>query len=202
MAKFNGTLREFKRVIGPRLRNLVQTWTRTHKESVGACENCGSGEQLESAHVKGSDRNQIIERILTSGDSNEILTVDLTEFEEKFRGEHEPLEKAILVLCHSCHGKYDAEDVSINSSDGGRPADRQNEHARDGVLPIVLSPSPVSEFKKRLLAQKKATVEIYYTDGRRDIRPWDASEFSAASNVMRNLPCLSGFHRLPLPVVC
>ncbi len=187
MAKFTGTVKEFKRYVGPRLRNLVQTWTRGHKASVGACENCGSGDNLESAHVKGSDRNQIIDRLLLPQQSGGTLTLDLTDFEARFRFEHEPLEKAFLVLCHTCHGEYDS-DRTIPDTSRASGAERDIEkHARTGVLPIVLHPSPAPEFKRQLLARNRATIEVWYSDGRSEVRQWDASKFSDTSNVMGNL---------------
>jgi hypothetical protein len=63
---FTGTNREFKRYIGPRLRNLVQMITKKHKATVAACEHCGVGEDLESAHIRGRDRNQIIDLLLAA----------------------------------------------------------------------------------------------------------------------------------------
>lgn len=187
MAKFTGTLKEFKRYVGPRLRNLVQTWTREHKGSVGACEICGSGEYLESAHVKGSNRNQIIEKLLPSGGFNETHTVDLAEFEAKFREEHEPLEKAILVLCHSCHGQYDSGSTFPDASNVSETTGEPKTHTQGGVLPIMLLPSPVTEFKKHLLSRKQANIVVWYADGRIEERQWDASAFLEASNVMGNL---------------
>jgi len=39
MGRFDGTTREFKRYIGPRLRNVVQQITRKQKAAIGACVN-------------------------------------------------------------------------------------------------------------------------------------------------------------------
>ncbi len=105
MPTFTGTSREFKRYIGPRLRNYVQMLTKKHKANVGACEHCGAGKELEAAHLKERDRNQII--LLSAISSESVVTVELQQFEESFKSEHHPVEKAILILCRQCHNKYD-----------------------------------------------------------------------------------------------
>ena len=63
MASFIGTNKELRRYIGPRLRNLVQQITKNHKADIAACEYCGNSENLESAHVRGRDRNEIIDLV-------------------------------------------------------------------------------------------------------------------------------------------
>ena len=72
MASFVGTKVEFKRYVGPMLRNLVQQLTRKHKLKVGRCEHCGTTEMLEAAHVHGKDRGTIIDKIL-----NNYINTDL-----------------------------------------------------------------------------------------------------------------------------
>ena len=110
MASFVGTNKEFRRYIGPRLRNLVQQITKNHKAEVSACEHCGTKDNLESAHVHGRDRNEIIDLVLDENTHNGIATVDIGMFEERFKEEHHPLEKSILILCRSCHKKYDSKE--------------------------------------------------------------------------------------------
>ena len=81
MPAFTGTNREFKRYVGPRLRNLVQAITRKQKAAVGACEHCGAGEDLEAAHVRGRDRNQIIDLLMGAKSPEGLYVVDLEQFE-------------------------------------------------------------------------------------------------------------------------
>jgi hypothetical protein len=61
---FERTSQEFKRYIGPRLRIVVQLLTKKQQAEIGACEHCGSGENLESVHVLGRDRTEIIDLLL------------------------------------------------------------------------------------------------------------------------------------------
>jgi hypothetical protein len=192
MASFIGTSKEFRRYIGPRLRNLVQQFTKQHKAIVSACEHCGSKENLESAHVHGRDRNEIIDIILRDFTYNDIATVDIERFEDRFKDEHQPLEKSILILCRDCHRKYD---LSISSTDQVEETDVTEEpnpnssktKDQDCVLPISLEPSDPDIFKSELLLSKQAEIEAIYADGRVEIKTWNASKFKLASNLFGNL---------------
>jgi hypothetical protein len=145
---------------------------------VGACEHCGSAENLESAHVHGRERNALIDMITAGFTNGEIINVDLAEFEDHFRSEHQPIEKAILILCRPCHAAYD----SRLSSTANRRA-----RSRGDLLPITLSPSPPVAFKARLLATKKAEIQVYFSNGSVETKPWTANRFKPTSNVMGNL---------------
>ena len=95
MASFIGTRKEFKRFIGPRLRNLVNIRTKAYRTGVANCNHCGSPDRLESAHVRGRDRNQIIDALLEQFTHDEVVTIDLAKFEQLFVSEHEPIERTI-----------------------------------------------------------------------------------------------------------
>ncbi|MBK8744091.1 hypothetical protein [Propionivibrio sp.] len=193
MPIFTGTSQEFKRYVGPRLRNFVQMITKKHKAAVGACEHCGCGGQLESAHVKGRDRNQIIDLLLSAISTESVLTVELKQFEKNFKLEHDPVEKAILILCRECHMKYDTAIHSAPSStvDFAPVAEHSGAvpviESPDSILPITLEPSQSAEFKRQLLACRHAQITTFHNDGRVEHHPWDASRFSDTSNVMGNL---------------
>ena len=193
MPTFTGTSREFKRYIGPRLRNYVQMLTKKHKASVGACEHCGAGEELEAAHVKDRDRNQIIDILLSAISTESVVTVELQQFEENFKSEHHPIEKAILILCRQCHKKYDTalypDPPSTSKSPSIlKPTVAIPEIERSGaLLPITLEPPQSAEFKRQLLASRRAQITTFYNDGRIVHNPWDASKFAETSNVMGNL---------------
>lgn len=191
MASFVGNLKEFRRFIGPRLRNLVQQITKNHKSEISACEHCGSQENLESAHVHGRDRNQIIDFILTEFMHNDIATVNLEVFEEIFINEHQPLEKSILILCRSCHLKYGTQ-LSQPTQENVTALQPKNEvnflpDNTYGYLPITLDPANPDVFKKALLDSKQAEIETFYKDGKVERKLWKAAKFSLSSNVFGNL---------------
>lgn len=190
MASFIGTTKEFRRFLGPRLRNLVQQFTRKHKAEVSACEHCGGQDHLESAHVHGRDRNEIIDLILNEYINSGIATLDIDQFEERFKEQHQPLEKSILILCRSCHRRYDSQALN-KESERQQPTESKRQLSviknNGDCLPITLEPSNPDAFKEQLLLTKKAIIETFYADGEIDRKPWDASRFSASSNVFGNL---------------
>ena len=115
MGEFLGTKKEFNRFFGPHLRNLVQHLTRKYRREIGKCEHCGTDKKLESAHISGKERIVLIDQILKGYYSVNNYKVDLVEFENKFKKEHENLKEIILILCNECHYKYDNKEVKIKN---------------------------------------------------------------------------------------
>lgn len=190
MASFVGTNKEFRRFLGPRLRNLVQQFTKNHKTEISACEHCGSTNNLESAHVHGRGRNEIIDLLLGENTYDGIATFDIAQFEERFKEEHQPLEKSILILCHTCHRQYDSRAPQSTSvpQDLSASMEQPSRTISEGeYLPITLEPSNPDDFKQNLLLTKTATIETYFSDGKVEQKSWNASRFSATSNVFGNL---------------
>lgn len=191
MASFVGTNQEFRRYIGPRLRNLVQQITKNHKAEVSICEHCGTKKDLESAHVQGRDRNQIIDLVLNEYTHNDIVTVDINVFEEQFKQEHHPINKSILILCRSCHRKYDSkvvQELQIKHEESKPQVQAQTFKVNgNGVLPITLEPTDPNIFKNDLLVFKKAEIQTTYSDGRIEQKPWIVTKLKASSNVIGNL---------------
>jgi hypothetical protein len=190
MSRFTGTTREFKRYIGPHLRNVVQQITRRQKVAVGACEHCGADGELDAAHVHGRDRIDIINLLLGTSDPDAMVDVDLIEFDRAFKHEHDPVEKAILVLCSTCHRTYDALPAQPSSPKPVKSAPTEQTQCVESsydVLPISLNPPRPEDFKAKLLERRKAMVEVLYADGSIDRKPWDASRFRESSNLLGNL---------------
>ena len=191
MTTFEGTSQEFKRFIGPRLRNLVNLMTKKQRKEVGACEHCGSTEKLEAAHVRGRDRTEIIDILL--GDAaldNRVIRIDLVRFEERFWSEHEPFEKAFLILCWNCHQKYDSSAIPPAppiTHEGEPDVALRPTAAHSDLLPISLDPPGAVAFKEALLQTRAVEIFVVYADGRTEERPWNASKFSETSNLFRNL---------------
>jgi hypothetical protein len=183
MASFTGTKKEFRRYVGPRLRNLVQQITKDHRLRISSCEHCGSAAGLQAAHVRGRDRNQIIDLILDRLTREETFTIDIVEFEKSFKAEHEPLETAILILCSACHKQYDLPTRSQRISEGNSSLNVE----RDGYLPINFVPADSDEFKRELLRTRTAEIITTYRDGRVETKVWNAQNFRATSNVIGNL---------------
>src|SRR5262249_15814598 len=95
MASFIGNRKEFSRYIGPNLRNVIQGITRQHKAAGGGWQECGGRGELQAAHVHDRDRNQIIDLVLDEyAGANDLVTIDLARFEERFKEEHLPVDKS------------------------------------------------------------------------------------------------------------
>lgn len=191
MASFIGTNEEFRRYIGPRLRNLVQQITKDHKAEVAKCELCQATENLESTHIEGRGRNQLIDLVLSEFAHNNVVTVDLGVFEERFKEQHNPIEKSILILCRICHRKYDSNPSTVTSTTVNTPTTLLGStipgDENSDLLPICLDPADPNEFKTQLLISRLAEIKTTYLDGRVESRMWRANQFKPSSNVLGNL---------------
>jgi hypothetical protein len=192
MASFIGSSKEFRRYFGPRMRNHFNQMTRMCKLDVGKCQHCGQEANLEAAHRHGNGRNRIIENILEMHTHKGVATIDLDLFEKKFLAAHQPLKETILILCNRCHREYDNQQnqdkvrtvtTAIEEQD-----DKQKQKNIDkGPLPITLEPSDAVKFKFALLESKQADIHIFYKDGRKEEKSWNANRFSHQSDIMNNL---------------
>ena len=61
------------------------------------------------------------------------------------------------------------------------------ENQRGPTLPITLEPPNSEDFLAALLRTKKAWIEVSYEDGRKEVRPWNATQMKPTSNVRGNL---------------
>ena len=63
MVRFIGSIKDYEKYIGPRIRNIVNTFTKKERDSrKHICEFCGKSAELESAHKHGKERKQLIKR--------------------------------------------------------------------------------------------------------------------------------------------
>jgi hypothetical protein len=61
MSKFIGTMDDYHKFIGPRIRNIVNTFTKKERDKrQGICEFCREKKELQSAHKHGKERKIII----------------------------------------------------------------------------------------------------------------------------------------------
>ena len=66
-------------------------------------------------------------------------------------------------------------------------ARRTRRQGHGSVLPITLDPEHSTDFLAALLRTKEAWLEVWYNDGRKEVRRWDAPGMSPTSNVIGNL---------------
>ena len=188
MAKFTGTLKEFEKYIGPRLRNVVQTSiARKLRMDIGKCEMCETQEDLQAAHIHGTDRKTLIKLALGEFCINNKLTdVDIVFLEKKFKELHNPPEKIFKILCRQCHYDYDNVNEVITIEDDNS-FNTNTKETNNTMLPIEFSPEDPSEFKELLLLRKSALITITYNGGNKEIKEWNASNITEKSNIIGNI---------------
>ncbi len=186
MPSFIGTNKQFRKYLGPNLRNIVQHLTRSYKKERGVCQHCPETESLEAAHVSDKSRNDIIDLLLEKYTFNGLLTVNIEQFVEEFKKAHDPIESSILVLCKKCHKAYDMR-KDVPTKKNISPDVFEQSHNQHDMLPITLFPTDLTEFKTALLAYKKATIETINIDGTTKQHIWNASRFSTSSDLYGNL---------------
>lgn len=148
MATFIGSNQEFKRYIGPLLRNLVQQLSRKYKTDIGCCQKCGAIRGLEAAHIHGRERSVIIDEIIGDHANENTISIDLVEFEQYFKDKHEGINEVIIVLCKKCHTDYDA------------PATLSNVASDLRVESNVEKEATAVTFNKRLFSNKEIQQRI------------------------------------------
>jgi len=186
MGRFLGTIAEFKRNIGPRIRNEVQRITKTERKRRIKCDNCSEDRPLEAAHIRGRSRQAIIDLHLASAINQAgILDCDLDEMVQKIIADHQPIEKSFLFLCSQCHGDYDRDEK--RSSPKIARAYKLSPSKFEGVLPISLVPADNDEFRRLAISKGVATIYVTYADGSMKKRLWQVSRLNAGSNVLGNL---------------
>lgn len=110
MAKITCTVTEYHKFIGPRIRNSIQTLTKAKKRLLKKCQMCEEEKELEAAHMTGSDRKTIIEKILNKyrlKTNKDLIQIDLQKVEEEIMSAHKPIDKCFKFLCSNCHTEYD-----------------------------------------------------------------------------------------------
>ena len=136
---FEGSLEDFNRFVGPKLRNVIQNFTRFERNAQkGVCEYCGkTATPLQSAHKEGEERPEIIKKILEDHFSirKNWYRVDLSKFEEHFKDAHTPIRDHIFFLCAECHDKYDKKKtITTFDIEQRRKSKQQNQFDKNKVF--------------------------------------------------------------------
>ena len=121
MAIYEGNIEDFKKFINGYSRNLIQNLTKKHKKNrTCSLKECKIKKNLHAAHLQGKERPKIINKILVSinqSKDDNIIKIDLNEFERLYLSEHEPIDKSIIILCPKHHTEYDNKGKKIDSTD-------------------------------------------------------------------------------------
>ena len=162
-------------------------------------ERVGSGRAVGDAEalVESQQRAEIIARTIAAAWTQIIETPDellvelISETTERicgFKPEPELVEQFLLRHVHAPNDGLDGIPPLGPSRETNAPsAKRTRRGGRDPTLPITLDPQNSADFLAALLRTKEAWIEVSYSDGRKEVRRWDASLMSPSSNVIGNL---------------
>jgi hypothetical protein len=118
MARFIGTIKDYEKYIGPRIRNVVNTFSKNERDKCdGICEFCGKKTELHLAHKHEHERKKIINQVLEKYFNGSFLDIDINKTEEEILKLHEPIHEVFYFLCSDCHRIYDknpTEEKPIN----------------------------------------------------------------------------------------
>jgi hypothetical protein len=134
MARFIGTINDYEKYIGPRIRNIVNTFAKSERDKrQGICEFCNKKAELQSAHKHGKGRKTLIHEALKEYDKGSYFDVDIEECEKKILESHKPIEQVFHFLCFDCHREYDSnhnehgKQEAVNIRDNPRDTDNYDE---------------------------------------------------------------------------
>lgn len=135
--------------------------------------------------------DEIIIKINTTNFKNKILDLVKSELSSEYNIENinSALEEYNLSFIQE---KAFIEDSYIQPE---KINENKNRYTSTGDIDILLSPSDQTEFKRRLLETKKATMKYYYTNGNIVDKFWDANNFTKDSNLIGNIYSKSGIRK-------
>ena len=168
-------------------------------ERVGNGQAVGDAEDL----VKSQQRAEIIGKTIAAAwtqivDAPDELLVDLiSETTERicgFKPEPELVKQFLAGRAHAPNDALDESPSQVLSRETNPPSAKRTRREGHGhTLPITLDPQNSADFLGALLRTKEAWLEVSYSDGRKEVRRWDASRMSTSSNVIGNLRSRSEF---------
>ncbi|MDR2490544.1 MAG: hypothetical protein LBD20_03975 [Spirochaetaceae bacterium] len=78
MARFIGSVADYEKYIGPRIKNVVNSLAKKERDKrQGICEFCKKKAELQSAHKHGKERKSLIREALKIYDKGTYIDVDI-----------------------------------------------------------------------------------------------------------------------------
>ena len=143
----------------------------------------------QRADVAGKAIVQAWKQIVEAPD--EILVDLISETTERicgFKPELELVEQFLLRSVRAPNDEHDESPQLVQSRETKAPsARRTRREGQNFTLPIVLDPENSADFLAALLRTKVAWIEVLYSDGRKEVRRWEAPLMRPSSNVIGNL---------------
>jgi hypothetical protein len=106
MARFIGTIDDYEKYMGPRIRNAVNTFAKKEQDGKnGKCEFCGKTAELESVYKQKKEHETIIEA-LKKYSHGSYFDIDIEKCEQEILELHNPINLVFYFLCCECHKNY------------------------------------------------------------------------------------------------
>jgi hypothetical protein len=117
MARFIGSIYDYEKFLGPRIRNIINTLAKNERDSRnGICEFCGKETELQSAHKHGKGCKEIIWHVLEQYRNAPYIDVYIEKCETEILLLHKPINEFFHFLCVDCHRKYDSDKGIIQNT--------------------------------------------------------------------------------------
>jgi len=147
MVKFIGSLEDYEKYIGPRIRNIVNIVTKSERQKrQGICDFCGKKAELQSAHKHGRDRKTLIREALKKYNNGSCFNVDVEKCENEIIKLHTPINHIFYFLCMKCHREYDSENKikaikDVNKTRTNKkiqkPSENDNKLSKEDAIRII-----------------------------------------------------------------
>jgi len=198
MARFIGTINDYEKYIGPRIRNIVNILAKNERSKRnGICEFCKKKAELQSAHKHGKGRKTIIHEVIKKYDNGSYIDVDIEKCENEITELHKPINQVFYFLCMECHRKYDSKASEKVTNDYSEINIERNESQQNTLKKavnfdienggqLILLPDPKT-FREKLLKFHCAKLTIIYNDGRIKEDIWNAKNITESSNIIGNI---------------
>jgi hypothetical protein len=198
-ARFYGTFADYHFHVGPSIRNMIQSMTKSKRFGTCAIPGCSYEGKLDAAHKLGRSRPYIVEEILKDylQKGSDIVDCNLNVVFNRIKEAHSDFERTFNFICRPCHLAQDAKERRTSKK---RPvglvptavAGPEEPGGADvtvemGTIPVQLSPASEDLFKAHLLLARRATVTQWFRDGRSSTQIWDARNFNSSSSLWANI---------------
>ena len=164
-------------------------------------ESVDSGRAIYDAEhlVQSQQRAELMERTIVAAWNQIVATPDellvdlISETAERICGFKPEPELVEQFLSRRVRPLSDSSPLREESRRRNSPTRTQGDEqggevaSPGGPLPITLDPADSGDFLDALLRTKEAWLEVTYSDGRREVRRWNAARMERSSNVIGNL---------------
>ena len=156
----------------------------------------GAEDLVQSQQRAEITRKAIVEAWNQIVDTPDEILVDLiSETAERicgFKPEPKSVERFLSRRVHAPDDTPDASPPPVQSTETEAHSETETQSEGQGptlpnTLPITLDPSDSADFREALMRTKRAWFEESYSDGRKEVRPWNAQFVRDSTNVLGNV---------------